>query len=32
LLEGAIVAAADAVELIIAEGVDSAMQRVNTKR
>jgi PTH1 family peptidyl-tRNA hydrolase len=32
LLEVAIVEAADAVELIIAEGVDSAMQRFNTKR
>jgi PTH1 family peptidyl-tRNA hydrolase len=32
LLEVAIVEAADAVELIIAEGVDSAMQRFNAKR
>jgi PTH1 family peptidyl-tRNA hydrolase len=32
LLEVAIVEAADAVELIIAEGVDSAMQRFYTKR
>lgn len=32
LLEVAIVEAADAVELIIAEGVDTAMQRFNAKR